>query len=102
MSIDSSCDTLFKFCLTNKKGRSEYFVLCVTPEKKTHKGLWQDFWVVIGPEFSPCENHMFSLLKKAMKRRRFPDDKEVQAAEENWFHNQHRGFFTHGIHHIGV
>ncbi|GFV57082.1 hypothetical protein TNCV_2932051 [Trichonephila clavipes] len=45
--------------------------------------------------------HILGPLHKALKRRRFSDDNEVQAAVENWFLNQPRSyFFTHGIHHF--
>ncbi|GFU63298.1 hypothetical protein TNCV_661321 [Trichonephila clavipes] len=46
-----------------------------------------------------CEYHNFDLLKKALKERQFPHDKEVPAADENWFHNRHRDCFPLGIHH---
>ncbi|GFW88688.1 uncharacterized protein TNCV_2833491 [Trichonephila clavipes] len=66
---------------------------------------WQIYWDVLehlpySPDFSPCEYSIFGPLQNSLKGWRFPDDNEVQAAVENWFHNQHRIFFTQGIHHV--
>ncbi|GFT27988.1 hypothetical protein TNCV_643981 [Trichonephila clavipes] len=38
-------------------------------------------------------------LEKALKGRQFPDENKAHVTVENWFHNQHRCFFSQIIHH---
>ncbi|GFY35912.1 hypothetical protein TNCV_4842841 [Trichonephila clavipes] len=46
------------------------------------------------------ETHIFSSLHKALKGRGLPNDNEIEAFVENWFHNQHWSFFTRSFHHV--
>ncbi|GFV29270.1 uncharacterized protein TNCV_4603021 [Trichonephila clavipes] len=51
-------------------------------------------------DFSSWKYLLFCQLQEAFNWRRFTDDNEVQVAFENWFHKQHRNFFTLGIQQI--
>ncbi|GFU25569.1 hypothetical protein TNCV_3621521 [Trichonephila clavipes] len=52
------------------------------------------------PDFSSrlVNTILFDPFQKTLKERRFPED-NIQAAVENWFHDQHQ-IFTQGIHHV--
>ncbi|GFW05827.1 hypothetical protein TNCV_602991 [Trichonephila clavipes] len=50
-------------------------------------------------DLSPCDYHIFILLKKTLKGRRFWTIMRSEL-KRNWFHNLHRSLFIQGIHRV--
>ncbi|GBN45050.1 Histone-lysine N-methyltransferase SETMAR [Araneus ventricosus] len=75
----------------------------VSRETKKNKKNLQNFrWEVLehppySKDFSPCDFHIFGLLKRALQGERFHSDDEVKEAVEDFLNNQPRSSYSNGI-----
>ncbi|GFV08974.1 histone-lysine N-methyltransferase SETMAR [Trichonephila clavipes] len=69
------------------------------------KALGRKKWEVLEhPDYrrdlSPCDYHIFGLLKKKLMGQRFHSDDDIKAAVLNWFDDQPTSFFADAIRNI--
>jgi histone-lysine N-methyltransferase SETMAR len=68
-----------------------------TQKKLAYPGFQFLDYPSYSPNLAPLDCHLFSVLKKQLKRRHFSSDMEVIAAAETWLDGQLSEFFLSGL-----